>query len=152
MCIGCFFLGFVCTVDCCTASSQPIPAEVVVSPLHLAMVRVQSGASPSIGSALVAAVKCSGALGPWNGAWTFALKVCAVFASQSHFACLPHAGNVLYSGPSRCLARLRAVVRCQDTRSRFSTAVLHICIGSCGGDILCGPSNQNIQVRSAAVV
>jgi hypothetical protein len=39
------------------------------------MVRVQSGISPSVASALVAAVKSSGALGPWNGAWAFALKV-----------------------------------------------------------------------------
>jgi hypothetical protein len=39
------------------------------------MVRVQSGISPTVTSALVAAVKSSGALGPWNGAWAFALKV-----------------------------------------------------------------------------
>jgi hypothetical protein len=51
------------------------PSEVLVSPLHLAMVRVQSGISPSVASALVAAVTSSGALGPWNGAWAFALKV-----------------------------------------------------------------------------
>lgn len=50
-------------------------AEVLVSPLHLAMVRVQSGASSNVASALIAAVKSAGPLAPWNGAWAFALKV-----------------------------------------------------------------------------
>jgi hypothetical protein len=61
-----------------TSPPPPPSAEVLVSPLHLAMVRVQSGMSPSVASALTAAVKSAGALGPWNGAWAFALKVCRV--------------------------------------------------------------------------
>ena len=71
-----FYLSFSCSFHSPTPSPPISPAEVLVSPFHLAMVRVQSGANPNVASALIASVKSSGALGPWNGAWAFALKVC----------------------------------------------------------------------------
>ncbi len=127
----------------------PAALEVLVSPLHLAMVRVQSGVSPSVASALAAAVKSAGPLAPWNGAWAFALKVTCFFALER--VCSSRcAGNVLYAGPSGSVESVRAILWCQNSRARFGAAVLHFRCGGCGWNILCSHSNQNLQVINAS--